>query len=352
MCIFETYYCTMSFQAIKILILFILIFFAELSGGILEASPGFLPHQEEKDSSIYIVDKTDLITVRFYPLFKTNSLELKLSGENLSMKPHGTTNLGVGFNYKFLGLGISVGLPTSDESNKIFGRTKRFDFQASYYGKKFAADGFFQNYKGYYVENPTTIMAWEEPYYPQTEDLRVFSIGGTVFYIFNSETFSYKAAYLRNEIQKKSAGSFTAGIFAFRDELTSYDGFIPDEFPDSIKNEIDIKAFDASSIGIAGGYMHTFVIRGNFFINLALVPGIGYRRFKVVDLDNNSLYLNTPGIQLQTKIAMGYEFKQFYLGLISATILRNFKHEDSEMNLGTGQFRLVIGKRFNVSRGK
>lgn len=342
----------MSFPAPVRVILISVILFAEILSGHLRAAPGFRLTQEENDSTVYIIDKTDQLTVRFYPLFKTNSLELKVAGEKLSMKPHGSMSLGVGFNYKFLGLGISVGLPTSDESNRIFGRTSRFDFQASYYGKKLAADGFFQKYKGYYMDNPTNYMMWEEPYYPQTEDLRVFSMGGTAYYIFNSEKYSYKAAYLRNEIQKKSAGSFTAGIFAFYDEMTSYDGFIPDALPDSIRSLLDVKEFTASSVGITGGYMYTFVIRGNFFINLALAPGIGYRRFKVIELDNNTFFLNTPGIQLQTKLALGYDFKSFYIGTTFATILRNFRHEDSEINLGAGQLRFIIGKRFDVSGAK
>jgi len=305
---------------------------------------------EKVDTSIYIIDKTDLLSIRFYPLFKTNSLEIKVPGEKLIMKPHGTMNLGVGFNYKFLGLGISVGLPSSNEGNQLFGRTKKFDLQASYYGEKLAADGFFQRYKGYYVENPEDLMAWNEPNYPQTEDLRVFSIGGTGFYIFNSDKFSYKAAYLRNVIQKKSAGSFTLGVFAFHDEILSENGIVPESLPDSFQVQLNVKEFDATSIGVTGGYMHTFVIKGNFFVNLALAPGIGYRRFRIVELDNNSFFINTSGIQLQTKIAIGYEFKRFYLGATSATILRNFKHEDSEINLGAGQLRFTIGKRFDVSR--
>jgi hypothetical protein len=29
--------------------------------------------------------------------------------------------------------------------------------------------------------------------------------------------------------------------------------------------------------------------------------------------------------------------------------LRNFKHEDSEMNLGAGQVRFIMGKRFDLT---
>jgi hypothetical protein len=98
--------------------------------------------------------------------------------------------------------------------------------------------------------------------------------------------------------------------------------------------------------------MYTFVIRGNFFINLALAPGLGYRRYRIVDLQDETYSINTSGLQLQTRIALGYEFKRFYLGATSSTLLRNFKYDDSEMNIGTGQFRLIIGTRFDISRNK
>ena len=67
-------------------------------------------------------------------------------------------------------------------------------------------------------------------------------------------------------------------------------------------------------------------------------------------LDDNHRSINTLGVQLIARSAVGYEFKHFYMGLTMFVILRNFSYNVSEVNLGTGQVRLTFGKRFDISR--
>lgn len=307
-------------------------------------------YMQNPDTTIYVLDHTDLLTLRFYPLAKFNSLEIKGPSERISMQPNGKGSVGIGFNYKSIGFGFSVGLPATDESNVKYGQTRRFDLQMSYYGEKLAADGYFQEYEGYYLANPTSITNWKNPNYPQSADLRVASLGGTIHYIFNSEKYSYKAAYLRNQIQKKSAGSFIAGLFAFLDEVSSDFDLLPDSLVESVRQTVDIKAFNSASFGVTGGYMYTFVIKRNFFINVGLAPGIGYRKSFVETRDGSEKFVNALGILVQTRIALGYEFRTLFLGATYSSILRNFNHENAEVNLGTGQIRFIIGKRFDVSK--
>jgi hypothetical protein len=180
-------------------------------------------------------------------------------------------------------------------------------------------------------------------------DLQIFSIGGNGFYIFNRKKFSYKAAYLRNEIQKRNAGSLSTGIFFYHDMVRSDNGFLPVEMPDSIRADFDLKEFDATSVGISVGYQHTFVIKGNFFINFQLTPGIGYRRLTAKTLDGGSGIVNNAAWQVLGRTALGYEFKHFYLGVMGSIILRSFKYKDYEVDLGTEQFRITVGKRFDIS---
>ncbi len=189
--------------------------------------------QASDSSNLYIEDLTDLLTLRLYTLTKYNSLEIINPNGRMIMRPNGNTNLGVGFNYKSLGLGIAFGRPLSQSSIDKYGLTNRFDMQVSFYGKRIGLDGFIQWYKGYYMANPDDFIDWDKPNYPHVRDLEIFSIGGNGYYLFNREKFSYKAAYLRNEIQKRSAGSFSTGLFFYRDMVRSGNGFLPTEMPDS-----------------------------------------------------------------------------------------------------------------------
>ncbi|MCK5462211.1 MAG: DUF4421 family protein [Bacteroidales bacterium] len=301
-------------------------------------------------TGIYYEDLSHLLSVRIYPLAKINSLELKVPDGTISLQPNGTGSIGLGFNYKWLGFGFSVGFPASKQSIEEKGETGRFDMQFSYFGKRLAADGFIQQYKGYYMANPSDFITWDNEYYPKARDLWVFSLGGSVHYIFNSDKLSVKAAYLRNQIQKKSAGSFAAGLFLYKDKVGSEQGFIPPELPIAMQQSLDLKEFDAFTIGVSAGYIYTFVLRNNFFLNISGFPGIGYRRFDLKTLDDNHRSINTLGVQLIARSAVGYEFKHFYMGLTMSVILRNFSYNVSEVNLGTGQVRLTFGKRFDLSR--
>jgi len=310
------------------------------------------PNEDELIDStwIYYEDLSHLLSIRIYPLAKINSLELKVPEGTISLQPNGTGSIGLGFNYKWLGFGFSVGFPASKKSIEEKGETGRFDMQLSYFGKHLAADGFIQQYKGYYMANPSDFIPWDNPNYPTARDLWVFSYGGSVHYIFNSDELSVKAAYLRNQIQKKSAGSFAAGLFLYKDKVGSEQGFIPPELPIALSQSVDLKEFDAFTIGVSAGYIYTFVLRKNFFLNLSGFPGIGYRRFDLKTLDDNQRSINTIGMQLIARSAVGYEFKHFYMGLTMSVILRNFSYNVSEVNLGTGQVRLTFGKRFDISR--
>ena len=87
----------MNFQAKKKMILFVVIICSELFTGLLFAGFGSAVVDEAKeDTTIYTIDKTDLLTIRFYPHFKRNSLEISVPGEKLTMKPHGTMSVGAG----------------------------------------------------------------------------------------------------------------------------------------------------------------------------------------------------------------------------------------------------------------
>ena len=301
---------------------------------------------------VFYEDLSHLLSVRVYPLAKFNSLELKVPEGTISLQPNGTGSIGLGFNYKWLGFGFSVGLPASKNSIEQKGETGRFDLQLSYFGKRLAADGFIQQYKGYYMANPSDFIPWDNPNYPTARDLWVFSYGGGVHYIFNSDKLSIKAAYLRNQIQKKNAGSFAVGLFMYKDRIGSEQGFVPPELPILLRQSVDLKEFDAFTMGVSAGYLYTFVLRGNFYLNLSMFPGLGYRRLDLITLDDHHRTINALGVQLIARSAVGYEFKQFYMGIDMSVILRNFSYNASEVNLGTGQVRLTFGKRFDINRKK
>lgn len=308
---------------------------------------------QEQDSN-HILDYSDKLLLRTYTVTNVNSLTItnKETNSELELLPNGNTNIGFGFNYKRLGLGLAFSPPKSDESNRRFGKTQRLDIQGSLYSKKYGADGYFQLYKGYYNSNPQDFIEWNSDVFPQLPDMRVLSVGGVGFYIFNSDRYSYRAAFVRDEIQTESAGSFLLGGFVNYDESKTDNGFVPQQFPDSVRNDIDVKEFQSLAIGISVGYAHNFVVKDKFIFGIAALPGIGYQKVGIEDLVEAKGIEEQPAAQLLLRAALGYEHKHFFLGLTGSVNFRGIDIGPYDFRLATQQFRFIIGKRFEMNRRK
>ena len=300
----------------------------------------------EDTSSIYFSDYSHLLSLRIFTSTKWNTLDIHKDGLPLKLKPNSPTSLGVGFNYKSIGLALALGLPKSASSNAKRGNTKRLDIQASVYGKKFGFDGFTQIYRGYYNFNPEDFIEWNSDSFPILGDMKIVSFGINAFYLFNANKFSYKAAFVRTQIQLKSAGSFTLGVFGNVDLATTDNGFIPNELPDSLKMSFDLKSFNTIALGVSVGYQYTWVISQHFFLNVSLTPGFGYQQIGLETIDGATSTKHAPAAQLAGRSALGYDTKSFYMGLTGSAVLRNFQYKGYELDLATEQFKFFVGKRF------
>lgn len=302
-----------------------------------------------QDSS-NVEDYSDKFLLRIYTVTKSNSLQIENSEsmKSLDLLPNETTSLGVGFNYKRIGIGIAFGLPRSATRDRKYGKTQRLDIQGSMYGEKLGADGYLQAYKGYYNSNPTDFLDWTDEALPQLAQMRILSAGFTAFYVFNSDEYSYRSAFVRDQVQHKSTGSFLLGMFGNFDEARTDTGFIPEEFPDSLRTTIDVKEFKNLAVGVSIGYAYNLILRKKFILGLAVLPGFGYQKVSFVALNGTIKDEDQPAGQLLTRLALGYEHRSFFLGLTGSVNLRSIDLNPYKFKLATEQFRVILGKRFDM----
>jgi hypothetical protein len=270
----------------------------------------------------------------------------------MRLEPNGVISLGAGFNFKGIGLGLGIGIPSSSKSNEKYGKTRRIDMQLSILSKRVGGDAYFQAYKGYFCSNPNDFIEWNETYYPQLPDMQTISVGLSVFYIFNNNRYSHKAAISRTQVQKKSAGSFTAGLFATYDDVSTEKGFVPAEFPDSVGVNFDLSAYRYIATGINLGYAYTWVISKSFFLNLSAIPGFGYKNVRLTNSSGELRQDDATHAQLLVRGAIGYDSRKVYAGFTASSLIRNMKYKEYNADLSTENFRLFVGMRFNVSRSK
>jgi hypothetical protein len=307
-----------------------------------------------KTSDSYI-DYSDQLLIKVMSVAKSNNLQLlnKNDGSSIMLKPYGISSLGFGFNYKWLGLGIAFGMPASPEDEKTYGKTKRFDFQLNVYSKKFVVDAFAQRYKGFYVENASELINWEETSFPKHESMKTFAMGVGGYYVFNHDKLSYKAAYVRNSVQKKSAGSFLLGGF-YNIDHGGFDGeenssFVPNYFPIEIQDSLPIDEYTSRSAGVSFGYTYTLVFLKRCFINISLIPGIGVKSLHVTK--EGEKIKETTGVgRFNGRLALGYEGKHFLLGITTNTVTGNLEFEDYDIKPTTTNAKFFIAKRFSIKK--
>lgn len=311
------------------------------------------PKNDSASVEIFYKNLNNQFLLRLFTNYKANGVEIKGNDKVLRYRPNGTMSFGIGFNYKWLGLGISVGFPVSSKDKQKYGNTKRIDFQLGIYSKAIGADAYYQSYKGYYLANPNDFIEWNEDYLPQLPDMQVSTIGANLFYIFNNDKFSYRAAYVGNQIQKKSAGSAVSGIFFVQDEISSDNGFIPNEIVDSAWSEYDVKSFKALTIGVSAGYLHTFVLsKSGFYINLAGIPGIGYRKYRLTNISGKEESEELLALHLHLRAAIGYTRSNLFLVLMGAFNIRNYAYKSYSLGISTEQIRFTFGWRFETKASR
>lgn len=305
-----------------------------------------------KYDTLYIADLSDKLAV--YLNFSGKIHQIAISSVNsekdLTLLPNGYATVGIGLDYKWLGLGASFSLNSLNKDDEIYGKTEKIDMQVNCYTRSFGIDGYFKYYKGFYLENPLDFMEWQNVQYPLLQDMETFAAGLSAYYFFNHKKFSFKAAYPRTQMQKKNAGSFISGAYLNYNIALSPGGFLPAELPDSLIDDFDVDAFTNARIGISFGYTYTLLIRKKFFTNLALVPGFAYTKSEISRSLQNPNSFEGISASITFRLAMGYEGKHLYWGFNLVSMADSFQYENMDISATTGNLRFFIGKRFNIKK--
>lgn len=310
---------------------------------------------QTKNDTSYITDLTQDLTIRLYGSRKYTSYHLSDLNlkQRLTYRPNSPLNFGFGFNYKFLGLNIGINFPFVN-THDVYGKTKFLDLQSHLYLRKLVIDFYGQYYNGYYLANPSALTGNNHNRVYRRPDLRTLNIGMSAQYIFNDRRFSFRSAYLQNEYQKKSSGSFMAGGDMHAILIRSDSAIVPANIRfDDFFNNNHFNRSNIYSVTINGGYAYTFVIKKHFFTTLAAHGGFGFNYTTLQDPFNGA---NDNGVQGQLnatiRIAAGYNSERYFAGIHYVNIMmRNYSPLPYAMQeFGAGNFRFSFARRFKVNK--
>lgn len=345
-------------QAWLIHLLLIISFCSQLS---LPVSGQFFDNSQEVNyDTSYIKVYRDELTARLYVSRKQNGYKLseKLSQTFINYRTNDNILLGLGYTYSFLTINLGVKVPFVNQDDDIYGKSKYFNLSTNFMFRSFIVDAYLQWNSGYYMSNPEDVYPfWDNSneVKPQRGDMRTNLVGLNVQYLFNSEKYSYKAAFLQNEFQRRSAGSPILGVEAYwmfgMTDSMMVDPAIPSSgyMDDQLFNQNDML-----NMGLNGGYAYTFVWKEKLYLSLSSAYGISGAINRVHYAPESHTLSNgfTVGFSNTTRISLGYNTRKHYLGL-------SFTHFGMSTMAGsyrdwysynTGHIRINFAKRFYLNR--
>ncbi len=311
-----------------------------------------LSSKHSKIDSLYIIDLSDQLNLYVYGIYKNYHVTFRdiVSKKELKLRPNFSGRMGLGFNYKWMGLAVGFKAPGYSDDEK-YGKTQRLDIQVNVFARSFGLDFTSQFYKGYYMSNPNDFVLWEKEQYPLLENLSTVSMELSGYYFTNHKKFSYRAAFVRNDIQKKSAGSFIFGGYSRVDITDAPGGILPDEMPDQYEEVFNIRKFASVNFGLSVGYTYTFVFWKNFFVNLSAVPGMGVKNTNI-ELDDESITKNGVSFRWIGRAALGYEHEKYFIGITAIGTSNTIPGKRLVVSSTNSKIRFFVGKRFNTIKRK
>ena len=270
----------------------------------------------------YVRFYRDELTTRVYLSRKQNAYHLSegLLSPWLKYRTNDNLLLGIGYTYTFLTINLGVKMPFINNDDDIYGKSKYTDLTLHGIFRSIIVDLYLQWNKGYYISNPDDLVPnWGlQKAHPQRGDMRSNLIGLNVQYLFNSSRYSYKAAFVQNEFQKKSAGSPIAGIEAYwMLAMTDSAMIIPQIPPNGFLGDVGFNQVDIINMGINGGYAYTFVWKETLFLSVSGTVGLSAGNNQIHNSGSSDTEFKgiTMGVTSSYRMALGYNSNNFYLGL-------------------------------------
>lgn len=283
------------------------------------------------------------------PLFKKNNLDFDIFSaddvkKSYTFRANHSFSLGFNVNLFDVNLGIVFAMPLETKSDLLYGASEVSDLQLTAISRRWFADVYFQRYDGFYVQSPDVVIPTGQPF-PQRADLVTQNLGMSFAYVFNNNKFSLKAPYLFSERQKVSKGSFLLSSVLSSFTMAADSALIPsvrwkEWGPGASVNEVRF-----TSLGLAPGYSHTFVVK-KFFLNmtLALGPAHYWVRYKeMISREQNDIRVDLYSL---ARIGIGFNGDRFFSGISVTSQSRSLTYERTTFQNSISTVRVVAGFRF------
>lgn len=295
----------------------------------------------------YYVTFEEQLTTKLYLAKKYTSLIMKAPEgiQSLRYRPNTLTTMGASGSYKALSLSFGYGFGFLNPNKDEKGRTRSFDFQTHIYNRDWVTDIYAQFYKGYYLSLGGPAGTADKNYYVRP-DLKVNLLGASVYRLLNGERFSYRAAFIQNEWQKKSAGSFLLGAEIYYGSTKGDSALVPVHlnayYPQQGIDRVRLLEF-----GPGAGYAYTAVWEEHLFVTGSAAINVDLSMVKE-ETATGSANRTSVSPNATLRAVAGYNSEEWAATISWLHNSTNAKgrSSDHEYGIKTGDFRITLVKRF------
>ena len=302
------------------------------------------------DSSYYKTFPNSL-TVRFYFSKKYASLYFQPidDSKNLQYRANTKVNMGIGFTYHNFSLNGALGFGFLNNKYDEKGKTKSLDLQMHLYPTGWAGDLLITHYKGLYAYPKDYASNIPGAYYYRP-DVKFNLFGLSAYRVVNSNKFSYRAAMIQNEWQKRSAGSLLYGGGIYYSGLSGDSSIIPPKLTPSFL-QAGVTNFHFVTIGPGVGYAFTLVAAQHFFFMGSVIANanINFSTDEAGGAKKNKVSFEPGAVG---KAAIGYNGNVWDVSMNWAGNAFLVKEPvASKTNfLSTGNFRFIFAKKIMLKQ--
>lgn len=168
-----------------------------------------------------------------------------------------------------------------------------------------------------------------------------------LYYIFNSQRFSYPAIYGQTTNQRRNAGGFMMGISYFKHRFFEDENhFSPTIRPENpFSTRITQKTYTTTALYL--GYGYNWVLNRHLAANLSFNPSIAYRKsstdFASISNTSTTQRQHQWGVDLLGRAGIVYNHGRYFIGSSWVARVFNFRHDESLLRNSFGTLRLYIG---------
>jgi hypothetical protein len=301
---------------------------------------------------IYVEHFDSSIHINPFLMGADNGFELR-GRKTFRFMPNQSMSLGLRLTHKWLSVAFSYG-PKNVQEQK-YGSTDHLNLTLNTYGKRIGVDLYYLQYKGYYISNPRNAPELAQQFpsgFPSYPDLSTLNIGFNVCYVFNRHKYSYRSTFLRNDIQRKSAGSFimTASYSFYR--IASDTGIVPQELYNYVTPGARLVKGDFNSMSIMPGYSFTLVVLQRFFVTAA--PSIGpmvQSQFYNLTGETDQRQRWDVVARAMLRTGFGFNSRKFFIGYTGMIDSYNIPLSDRQrLNYFISNNSVYVGIRIGVPK--